>query len=43
MRGTYKDLSYALTGRYYKTDGYSENADSQQGDVGLNHDYFFGV
>ncbi len=42
VSGTYQDLSYALSGRYYKSDGYRENSDTEQGDLGLNLDYFFG-
>jgi iron complex outermembrane receptor protein len=42
VSGTYNDLSYALSGRYYKSDGYRENSQTEQGDAGMNLDYFFG-
>jgi iron complex outermembrane receptor protein len=41
VSGSYNDLSYALSGRYYKTNGYRDNSDSKQGDLGLNLDYVF--
>jgi len=39
VRGTYNDLSYAVSGRYYESDGYRENSDTRQGDTGLNLEY----
>ncbi|MCG6860275.1 MAG: TonB-dependent receptor [Chromatiaceae bacterium] len=42
VSGTYKDLSYALSGRYYESDGYRENSATDEGDIGLNLDYVFG-
>lgn len=42
VSGTYNDLSYALSGRYYKSDGYRENSQTEQGDAGVNLDYTFG-
>jgi iron complex outermembrane receptor protein len=41
LSGTYKDLSYAFSGRYYSSDGYRDNSDTDQTDVGLNLDYAF--
>jgi len=40
--GTYDDLSYALSGSYFKSDGYRKNSDTRQGDIGLDLDYAFG-
>ena len=42
LRGSYEDFSYALSGRYYRSDGYRENSGTQQGDIGLNLDYLIG-
>jgi iron complex outermembrane receptor protein len=42
VSGTYQDLSYALSGRYYDSDGYRKNSDTTVGDVGLDLDYGFG-
>lgn len=42
VSGTYDDLSYALSGSYFKSDGYRDNSDTKQGDIGLNLDYVFG-
>jgi iron complex outermembrane recepter protein len=42
LRGSYQDLSYALSGRYYESDGYRENSATTVGDVGLDLDYGFG-
>jgi iron complex outermembrane recepter protein len=42
VSGTYDDLSYALSGSYYKSDGYRDNSDTKQSDIGLNLGYVFG-
>ena len=42
VSGTYQDLSYALSGRYYKSDGYRDNSDTEETDFGVNLDYAFG-
>lgn len=42
LDGTHRDLSYAVSGRYYEADGYRENSDTEQGDLGLNLDYILG-
>ena len=42
VSGSYQDLTYALSGRYYKSDGYRDNSDTKEGDLGLNLDYVFG-
>jgi len=41
VNGTYNDLSYALSGRYYKSDGYRENSQTEQSDAGMNLEYSF--
>ena len=40
--GKLKDLSYALSGRYYNTDGYRLNSDVESKDVGANLKYNLG-
>ncbi|MGD2270931.1 MAG: TonB-dependent receptor [Desulfobacterales bacterium] len=42
ISGTQKDLSFALSGSYYDSDGYRDNSDSEAKDFGLNLGYFFG-
>jgi iron complex outermembrane receptor protein len=36
------NLSYALSGSYYDSDGYRDNSDLEAKDLGLNLDYLFG-
>jgi len=42
VKGTYQDLSYAVSGRYHKSDGYRDNSDTRQSNVGLNLGYAVG-
>jgi iron complex outermembrane receptor protein len=42
VSGTHKDLSYALSARYYESDGYRENSGTNEGDIGLNLSYVSG-
>lgn len=42
VTGANGGLSYALSGSYYESDGYRDNSDTKQGDIGLNLDYVFG-
>jgi len=42
VKGTHHDLSYAVSGRYHRSDGYRDNSDTKQSDVGLNLDYVVG-
>jgi len=42
VKGTYHDLSYAVSGRYHESDGYRDNSDTKQSDIGLNLDYALG-
>lgn len=42
LKGTYHDLSYAVSGRYHESDGYRDNSDTKQNDIGLNLDYAVG-
>ena len=42
VSGSHEGLSYALSGRYYESDNYRENSDTQEGDIGLNLGYIFG-
>jgi iron complex outermembrane receptor protein len=42
VSGTQNDLSYALSGRYYQSDGYRDNSDTKATDLGLNLGYFLG-
>ena len=42
VKGIYNDLSYAVSGRYHKSDGYRENSDTKQSDIGLNLGYALG-
>jgi len=42
VKGTYDDLSYAVSGRHHKSDGYRENSDTKQSDIGLNLGYALG-
>jgi iron complex outermembrane receptor protein len=39
VSGAYEDLSYALSGRYYDSDGYRKNSATTEGDIGLDLDY----
>jgi iron complex outermembrane receptor protein len=41
VSGTKNNLSYALSGSYYDSDGYRDNSDSEAKDFGLNLGYFF--
>ena len=42
VSGTHKNLSYAVSGKLYDTDGYRENSQVNSDDVGLNLGYLFG-
>jgi iron complex outermembrane receptor protein len=42
VSGTYEGLSYALSGRYYDSDGYRKNSAVTEGDIGIKLDYLFG-
>ncbi len=42
VSGIQKDLSYALSGSYYGSDGYRDNSDTEAKDIGLNLGYSFG-
>ncbi len=42
VSGTQKDLSYALSGSYYDSDGYRDNSDTEAKDFGLNLGYLLG-
>ncbi len=42
IKGTYHDLSYAISGRYHESDGYRKNSDTKESDIGLNLDYALG-
>jgi iron complex outermembrane receptor protein len=42
VSGTKNNLSYALSGSYYDSDGYRDNSDLEAKDVGLNLGYLFG-
>lgn len=42
VKGIYHDLSYAVSGRHHKSDGYRENSDTRQSDIGLNLGYALG-
>jgi len=42
LSGTHKNLSYALSGRLYDSEGYRDNSDSYAEDLGLNLGYSFG-
>jgi len=42
LNGSRGDLSYAISGRYYKSDGYRDNSDTEQRDAGLDLDYVIG-
>ena len=41
VSGAKNNLSYALSGSYYDSDGYRDNSDSEAKDIGLNLGYFF--
>ena len=41
VSGQQDELSYSLSARYYNSDGYRDNSDTEQRDLGLNMDYFF--
>ena len=40
--GRYNELSYALSGSYYESDGYRDNSNTDPRDIGLNLGYFIG-
>ena len=40
--GTHKNLSYAVSGKVYDTDGYRQNSQINSDDLGLNLGYLFG-
>lgn len=40
LSGSHKKLAYALSGRYYDTDGYRDNSDLLSRNVGVNLDYW---
>ena len=42
VSGTHKDLSYALSGSLYDTEGYRDNSDLYSEDLGLNLAYLLG-
>ena len=42
VKGSYQDLSYALSGRYHESDGYRRNSGTRQSDIGLNLGYSLG-
>jgi iron complex outermembrane receptor protein len=42
VSGAHKNFSYALSGRYYNSDGYRDNSDTEAKDLGLNLGYLFG-
>lgn len=41
VSGSHNDLAYALSGRYFESDGYRDNSDTRQKDAGLSLDYVF--
>jgi iron complex outermembrane receptor protein len=41
VSGNKNNISYALSGSYYDSDGYRDNSDSEAKDFGLNLGYFF--
>ncbi len=42
IKGSYQDLSYALSGHDRESDGYRKNSSTRQSDLGLNLDYDLG-
>ncbi len=42
VSGSYKNLSYAISGNYLNSDGYRDNSDTEAKDLGFNLGYFFG-
>jgi iron complex outermembrane receptor protein len=42
VSGTHKNLSYAVSGKLYDTDGYRQNSQIKSDDLGLNLGYLFG-
>jgi iron complex outermembrane receptor protein len=42
VSGSYKSLSYAISGNYLNSDGYRDNSDTEAKDLGVNLGYFFG-
>jgi len=40
--GSHKNLSYMVSGRLYRSDGYRDNSDTDAKDAGLNLNYSFG-
>ena len=42
VSGSYKNLSYAISGNYLNSDGYRDNSDTEAKDLGVNLGYFFG-
>lgn len=42
VSGSYKNLSYAISGNYLNSDGYRDNSDTEAKDLGVNLGYFLG-
>lgn len=40
--GSYHDLSFAVSGFLHRSDGFRDNSDTDQKNVGMNFDYFLG-